>query len=68
MTIGFIKPDSMPRIPVRNDQGLKVAYIASSEGRQIIQSVNGQTIAVVKRWKGNIGQRVGASSGTIMRY
>ena len=63
--IGFV-PSNRSRVPIRNEQGQKVAYLASQNGRQVVQSVDGKTVARILRFKNNQPWRAGATSGTFV--
>jgi hypothetical protein len=62
--IGF-NPLPSNRIAIRNDQGQKVGYLASVNGRQVLQSLDGRNQAYILKFKqiGVLG-RTGACSGS----
>lgn len=62
--IGF-KPQPR-RVPVRNEQGHKLGYLAAKDGQQLFQNEHGETVAVIKKFKQFPIGRVGAQGGTIM--
>lgn len=64
--LGF-RPQSGRRVAVRNEQGAKVGYLSSVNGRQVYQSTQGEVIAYITNWKYSIApSRQGAQGGTIM--
>jgi hypothetical protein len=60
--IGF-RPQQQRRVAIRNDQGAKVGYLTSANGRQIYQSLDGKNVAYIKAWKYGPPSRQGAQGG-----
>lgn len=65
--IGF-KPCSINRVAINNCQGQRVAYLSSENGRQVIRDTEGRKLATIKKWNQYAIGRVGACSGSIIRY
>lgn len=61
--IGF-RPNELQRRPVHNDAREKIGYIASVNGRQCFQDVNGNKIADILRFKWMPGSRTSACGGS----
>lgn len=63
--IGF-RPALSVRLPIRNCQGQKVAYLHSENGRQVLRTVNGAKVATITKWNQAMPSRTGAQGGSFV--
>lgn len=63
--IGF-RPVPSARIQIRNDQGQKVGYLHSENGRQVFRASNGAKVATITKWNSTPPGRTGSCGGSFV--